>query len=333
MGQQLYTNKPNQDTSSHRGIDKTLSFSKKYAFDFSIIIPVYNSTNTLEKLSQLIKEALKDYTYQIIFVNDKSIDTSWLKLENLHQENPENIVAINLENNVGQHLALFCGMQLARGEYVVTLDDDLQIQPKEILKIFDTLQTEKADLVYGVFPEKKHSKVRNAGSKFFGKIFSAYASTPRNGSSFKIINHSIVESIIEHNHHNVYIDELLGWYSNKTIFVEIEHSKREDGNSGYSFLKLVKLALNLFINYTALPLKMITFLGLFSSLVSFVLGGYFLYQKFVVGAELGFTSLIVSIFFSTGLILFSLGIIGEYISRLFLIQTGKPAFKIKEILK
>lgn len=333
MGQQLYTHKENQDTSSNRGIGKNLSISKKYEFDFSIIIPVYNSAKTLEKLTVLIKEALKEFTYQIVFVNDKSIDTSWSKLERLHKENPENIVAINLENNVGQHLALFCGMQMAKGEFVVTLDDDLQIQPKEILTVFDTLKKENADLVYGVFPEKKHSKIRNVGSKFFGKIFSTYASTPRNGSSFKIIRRNIVDSVIEHNHHNVYIDELLGWYSGKTDFVEIEHNKRVEGDSGYSFLRLVKLALNLFVNYTALPLKMITFLGLFSSLISFVLGGYFLYQKFVVGAAIGFTAIIVSIFFSTGLILFSLGIIGEYISRLFLIQTGKPAYKIKEILK
>ncbi len=332
MGQQLYTNKQNQITSTDRSVDKSLSFSKKYLFDFSIIVPVYNSTDTLEKLTHLISDALKGYSYQIIFVNDKSMDNSWSKLESLYQENPEKFVAVNLEKNVGQHLALFCGMQMAKGEFVVTLDDDLQIPPKEILKIFDKIKSEKADLVYGVFPQKKHSKVRNAGSKFFGKIFSTYASTPRNGSSFKIINHSIVARIIEHNHHNVYIDELLGWYSSKTGFVEIEHNKRQEGNSGYSFISLVKLAINVFVNYTALPLKMITLLGLFSSLVSFLLGAYFLYQKFMIGAALGFTALIVSIFFSTGLILFSLGIIGEYISRLFLIHTGKPAFKIKKIL-
>lgn len=333
MGQQLYTDKQNKDTSSNRGIDRGLSIFKKHDFDFSIIVPVYNSSKTLKKLYGLVKEALIGFSFQIIFVNDKSIDNSWLELESLHQENPENVIAINLENNIGQHLALFCGMQLAKGALIVTLDDDLQIQPKEILKIFDKQKMENADLVYGIFPEKKHSKIRNVGSKFFGKIFSTYASTPRNGSSFKIIKRDVVDSVIEHNHHNVYIDELLGWYSGKTDFVEIEHNTRQVGDSGYSFLKLVKLALNLFVNYTALPLKMITFLGLFSSLVSFIIGGYFLYQKFVIGAALGFTSLIVSIFFSTGLILFSLGIIGEYISRLFLIQTGKPAYKIKKILK
>jgi len=332
MGKLLHTNKQNIDTTTHRSVANALSFSKKYSYDFSIIVPVYNSALTLDTLFFEINEALKDFTFQIVFVNDNSFDNSWQKLKNLH-ENNENILAINLAKNVGQHTALFCGMQMVKGKYIITLDDDLQIKPAEILKLYKAIKEEKADLVYGVFPEKKHSKVRNSGSRFFGKIFSSYASTPRNGSSFKIIKNEVISSIIEHNHHNIYIDELLGWYSKKTSFIAVDHNQRQEGSSGYSFIKLVKLAINLFINYTALPLKFISFLGIFSSIISFVIGIYFIYQKFVIGAEMGFTAVIVSIFFSTGLILFSLGIIGEYLSRIFLLQTGKPSFKIKEILK
>ncbi len=333
MGQHLHTNKQNQSTSTHRSVDTSLSFSKKYAYEISIIIPVFNSAITLDKLYDLISKSLEEYTFQVIFVNDNSYDNSWKKLQTIHKEFKDHVVAIDLENNVGQHTALFCGMQLAKGKYIVTLDDDLQIHPKEITKLIKEIEKDNSDLVYGIFPKKKHSKIRNKGSRFFGKIFSTYASTPRNGSSFKIIKSKIVQQIIEHNHHNIYIDELLGWYSKNTDFVEVEHNHRQEGNSGYSFMKLVKLALGLFVNYTALPLKMITWLGVFSSIVSFGFGLYFLYQKFVIGSALGFTSLIVTIFFSTGLILLSLGIIGEYISRIFILQSGKPAFKIKEILK
>lgn len=333
MGQHLYTNKQNNSTSANRSVKKVLSFSNNYAYDLSIVIPVYNSAKTLEKLYSLIQVSLKDYKIQTIFINDCSYDNSWQEIEKIQKENTTNVIAINLDKNAGQHIALFCGMQMVQAKYIVTLDDDLQIHPKEIINLLETIIKENADLVYGIFSSKKHYKVRNIGSIFFGKLFSKYASTPRNGSSFKIIKREIVNNIAEHNHHNIYIDELLGWYSKKTSFVEIEHNKRQEGNSGYSFIKLVKLALGLFINYTALPLKIITILGILSSLISFVLGLYFLYQKYVEDVPLGFTSLIVTIFFSTGLILFSLGIIGEYLSRIYLVQSGKPSYKIKEILK
>lgn len=333
MGQHLYKNEQNSSTSTNRSVENSLSFSNKYSYDISIVIPVYNSSNTLEKLFSLIKNSLKDLNFQVVFVNDCSYDNSWSKLENIQKENKKNVIAINLDKNAGQHIALFCGMQLVGGKYIVTLDDDLQVEPKEIIKLISALKKEDSDVVYGIFPKKKHNRIRNNGSKFFGKIFSTYASTPRNGSSFKIIKREIINDLKEHNHHNIYIDELLAWYSKKTSFVEIEHNKRQDGNSGYSFTKLVQLSLNLFVNYTALPLKIITFLGIFSSLISFVLGIYFLYQKYIEDVPIGFTALIVTIFFSTGIILFSLGIIGEYISRIYLVQSGKPAYKIKEILK
>lgn len=333
MGKHLHKNEQNNSTSINRSVEKTLTISNNEVFDISIVVPVYNSANTLEKLYSLIDTSLASYKFQIVFVNDCSHDNSWQKLEKIYTENSKKVIAINLDKNAGQHIALFCGMQLVNGKYIVTLDDDLQIHPKEILKLLESIKKEHADVVYGVFPEKKHSKIRNNGSNFFGKLFSTYASTPRNGSSFKIVKREIINQIAEHNHHNIYIDELLAWYSKKTSFVEIEHNKRQEGNSGYSFASLVKLALGLFINYTALPLKIITFLGIFSSLISFILGIYFLYQKYVQDVPLGFTALIVTIFFSTGLILFSLGIIGEYLSRIYLVQSGKPAYKIKEILK
>ena len=332
MGQHLYKNEQNNNTSTNRSVEKHMSISRKYNFDISIVVPVYNSSKTLIELYDLIKKSLEKYRFQVVFVNDCSIDNSWQKLQEIYTKNKENVVAISLDKNAGQHIALFCGLQTVKAKYIVTLDDDLQIKPKEILKLLETLEKEQADIVYGIFPKKKHSKIRNNGSKFFGKIFSAYASTPRNGSSFKIIKREIIDKVAEHNHHNIYIDELLGWYSKKTSFVEIEHNSRQIGNSGYSFTKLVKLAIGLFINYTALPLKIITFLGIFSSVISFFMGIYFLYQKYVEDVPLGFTALIVTIFFSTGLILFSLGIIGEYLSRIYLVQSGKPAYKIKEIL-
>jgi hypothetical protein len=169
------------------------------------------------------------------------------------------------------------------------------------------------------------------GSVVFAAIVNKFASTPLQGSSFKLMRKSLVEKILHHPHYNFYLDEVIAWYSKKTSFTQVEHGKRLHGSSGYSPVSLIKMSIGILLNYTALPLKFITWLGFLSSLISFGFGIFYIYEKLNNDAQVGFTAIIVSIFFSTGLILFSLGIIGEYISRIFLIQTGKPPFKIKEV--
>jgi hypothetical protein len=144
----------------------------------------------------------------------------------------------------------------------------------------------------------------------------------------------VVDNIVSTNRQKIFLDELIGWYSKKTTFVQVQHDKRRVGTSGYNLFKLIKMAFHLLVSYTVLPLKFITYLGIMSSLVSFGFGIYYIYQKINNITDVsGFTALIVAIFFSTGLILFSLGIIGEYLSRIFLLQMGKPPFKIKYILQ
>lgn len=305
----------------------------KTSFTYSLVIPVYNSANTLPLLFQEVEKHLGNEPYQLILVNDNSPDNSWGVLQELKASSKAAVVLVNLANNSGQHIALYCGLMYAEGKYIVSLDDDLQHNPSEIIKLKNKAEEENADVVYGIYKTKKHNILRNSGSKIFAKIVNKFASTPLRGSSFKIIKKEIVEKVIQHNHFNFYLDEVLAWHSKNTAFVEIEHFERVQGSSGYNPLKLMKMSLLILLNYTALPLKFITNLGILSSLISFGFGIYYIFQKFNNETEIGFTALIVSIFFSTGLILFSLGIIGEYISRIFLLQTGKPPFKIKEVNK
>lgn len=302
-----------------------------YPYTYSLIIPVYNSAGTLPSLVQEIEKSLEGERVQIVFIDDYSSDNSWEVLQRLKKESKFNIVIISLANNYGQHAALFCGLQYADGEYVVTIDDDLQHHPQEISKLRDCIKADNADLVYGIYAQKKHGVVRNTGSKLFAAIVNKFASTPLQGSSFKMIQADLVAKILMHPHYNFYLDEVLAWYSKKTSFVQIEHAERTIGSSGYSPLSLVKMSVRILLNYTALPLKFITIMGFLSSLTSFGFGIFYIYEKITKEAQSGFTAIIVSIFFSSGLILFALGIIGEYISRIFLIQTGKPPFKIKEL--
>lgn len=302
-------------------------------YDFSIVVPVYNSAATIELLYQACSEVFSQNKFQIIFIDDASFDESWCKIATL-KENNSNVTGIQLQKNAGQHAATFCGFVFAKGNYIITIDDDMQVHPQEILKLIDCAQQEDADVVYGVYDKKQHSSVRNLGSKAISKILIKYGSAVKDGSSFKLIHHSITDKIISTNRQKIFLDELIGWYSNKTAFTTVQHDKRTDGQSGYNLFKLTKMAFHLMVSYTVLPLKFITWLGLFSSIISFGFGIYYIYQKINDVTDVsGFTALIVAIFFSTGLILFSLGIIGEYLSRIFLLQMGKPPFKIKYILQ
>lgn len=302
-------------------------------FELSIVVPVYNSSNTIVDLYHACVEAFTHKKLQIIFVDDASFDDSWDKIKYL-KEKYQNVIGIQLLKNAGQHAATFCGFVYAKGKYIVTIDDDLQVHPSQILKLLENADKEQSDVVYGVYNKKQHSSIRNIGSKIISKLLIKYGSAIKDGSSFKLIHHSVVDNIVSTNRQKIFLDELIGWYSKKTTFVEVQHDKRRDGDSGYNIFKLFKMAFHLLISYTVLPLKFITYLGIMSSLVSFGFGIYYIYQKINNITDVsGFTALIVAIFFSTGLILFSLGIIGEYLSRIFLLQMGKPPFKIKYILQ
>lgn len=309
-----------------------MTTTRAIKYEYCVVVPVYNSAPSIRLLVEKCSVFFGDKSNQIVLVNDGSTDGSWEEIKTIQQDF-DNITAIDFHQNAGQHAATFCGFMFSEAEYVITIDDDLQVDPSEIAKLIAKAEAENADVVYGVYEQKKHHAIRNQGSNTVGLLLNKFASTPTIGSSFKLIHHSVIDQVVQHNHVNIYVDELIGWHTKHTAFANVEHQPRAHGKSGYSFFKLLKLTGHLFVNYTALPLKIITYLGIISSLVSFGFAIYFIYMKYTIGASMGFTSLIVAIFFSTGLILLSLGIIGEYLSKIFLLQTGKPPFKINAVLK
>lgn len=302
---------------------------------YSVIIPVYNSEHTLGELCArilLLFDARRE-TVEVILVNDGSADTSWQRIIEICGQYPSQVIGINLSRNFGQHKALLCGLKNSRGQYAITIDDDLQYHPEDIALLIDEQRAESADIVYGVFARKRHNPLRNIGSYVVAKIFEKYAHMPRKGSSFKLLTRHIIDEIRDYNHPYVFLDEVIGWYSRKTAYATVRHEDRKAGQSGYSTLHLLRYTIQIILTYTTLPLQMITWLGLSSFFVCLGIIMYFVYMKYTYGAEMGFTALIVSIFMSTGLILFCIGIIGEYLSRLFIIQTDKPIFIVKEVIR
>jgi len=303
--------------------------------DYSVVIPVYNSESTLLELFNAIDQVfLKlESNFEVLFVEDGSKDNSWEVLTNLKKQYPEKITAIKLSKNFGQHNATFCGLKHANGNTIITIDDDLQVNPSEILKLINEYSDKNTDLVYGFYANKKHSPFRNLGSKLLKKTGQFFNDSPGEGSSFRIFSKDLATKILEHAQNFVFIDELLLWYTDEISFVKVEHQKRKNHRSGYSNFKLIKLTANLLIYYSALPLKIMIWGGFISSIISFLFGIYFIVKKiFFHHVPMGYTSIIVAILFSTSLIIFSLGIIGEYLNRIYMVQNKKPPYSIKKIL-
>lgn len=300
----------------------------------SVVIPVYNSEAGLHELLQRLDAALKGYDHQLVLVDDGSKDNSWNVIEQYKAtQEKHSMVAVKLARNFGQHNAILCGLNYCEGDVVITMDDDLQHPPEEISKLLAKYAETDADVVYGIFEKKQHDAIRNAGSYFIRKTSKHTANTIGEGSSFRLIKHELIEKIKKNHQQNfLFIDEILQWYTANIETVVVTHAARKYGASTYSYRKLFQLYMNILINYTAIPLKLMTWGGLFFSFLTFCIGVRFIFRKIVMNVPLGYTSLIVGILFSTSIILLCLGIIGQYIYKLYQFQHHKPPYAIRKVI-
>jgi len=298
---------------------------------YSVVVPVYNSEQTLEKLFERTQETFSELglQFEMVFVNDCSRDGSWKVLEKLKKAYPEQVTAIHLAKNFGQHNALMCGFNQIKGDFVVTIDDDLQIPPEEITKLIQKQNQTGADVIYGIYDRKKHNLFRNFGSSAVQLIFRRIFQTTGNITAFRLIKSSLIHNVRQHRQSFVFIDGLLHWH---TQFIErelVRHEKREFGRSGYSIKKLLLLTSNLLFNFTTYPLRLLVLLGTFFSVSSFMTGMYYIFRKIFYDVPLGYTSTIVAIFFSSGILLLVIGVVGEYIGRIYSLQNDKPQFSVR----
>jgi glycosyltransferase involved in cell wall biosynthesis len=288
--------------------------------DLDIVIPVYNSGQSTSLLIQKLNEFnLKgDFKLHVIFVNDGSTDnTEVILIRQLAQANFTHKIIV-LAQNYGQHTATAVGLSFSENQFVATIDDDLQHHPEELKTLYTHLTETKSDLVYGKFHEKKHHLLRNLGTLTLQKILELDGRDYSMVTSYRFMKSSVIAVFKTRHLKTHFIDDFFLLASSKTSTCNVTHQTRTHGNSGYSFGSLLTMALKIIFLHSSLPLKIISRMGLILSLVFFVLGCFYIYQKLVYDIAIGFTSLIVAIFFSTGLILFSLGIIGEYIRRIWI---------------
>lgn len=303
--------------------------------EVSVVIPVHNSARYLPRLVTRLMSVLQAETlqFEIILVDDGSADESWNILCELWTRFPSHIMAIQLMRNYGQHNALMCGFRQARGQYVVTMDDDLQNPPEEISKLLSTIRTSCADLVYGVYERKQHACWRNLGSTLVGKFHKRVLKVPFEPTSFRIIKRRLLESILSYNKNFTYVDGLLLWNTQRIEATVVEHHARVNSKSGYSIGRLMVLALNLFTNFSLLPLQLVSVWGMCVATVGLAFGGYYLVQSLLSNiAVSGYASTIVAILVLGGTQLLALGIIGEYLGRVHLNVNRKPQYVERQIL-
>lgn len=300
----------------------------------SVIVPVYNSEATVSLLLKRLTAALSLITddYEIVLVEDGSSDNSWTAIEQECAIYGERIVAVQLMRNYGQHNALMCGIKIARGRLVVTMDDDLQNPPEEISKLISHIENSELDLVYGKTTERKHAGWRNFGAALVWGFYRTVFRTDVTPTPFRIMRRQLTRSVLFYNLNFTYLDGLLAWCTTRIGSVAVQHHQRAEGRSGYSLRKLILLALNLYTNFSLLPLQIVSGVGFFTAISGLTTGIYFVIQHFALNIAVpGFASTIVAILVLGGVQLLALGVIGEYIGRLHLNVNRKPQYVVRRI--
>lgn len=289
-----------------------------------IVIPTYNSEAVVESLIQRLTEWNNVCNFQVhfIFVDDASSDDTLTQLKKELSTAKLSYEIHGLHKNQGQHTAVAIGLGFSTATYVVTMDDDLQHNPFDIELLYQKLVSGKHDLVYGNYQEKKHHLLRNLGTKSLQLFLKLTDRDYSMVTSFRIMKKE-VSSVFKGRKTKVYfIEEILLNAATNYGSVTVKHYEREIGKSNYSGMRLVRMALLILLIHSSFPLKFISRIGILLSLLFFGIGTYYIRQKLLFDVELGYTSIIVSIFFTTGLILFSLGIIGEYIRKIWMNNQG-----------
>ena len=304
--------------------------------NLSVVIPVYNSSSIIENLTSDILKTLKDLSninnIELILVNDCSSDNTWLKISKLSEQNKDSVIGINLMRNYGQHNAIMAGLKIAKGNYILLMDDDYQHPPKEIPKILNEID-KGYDVCYTNYKNNTYSSVKLIGSWINKKISNILIDKPKSIylSSFKCFTKKVLNEIIKYDGPFVYIDGLIFDITKNVTSVDIEHSQRKEGKTNYNIFKLISLWLRVLTNFSIVPLRLATFVGFFMTFVSFVIVIVIMIIKFK-NPEIaaGWASLSMLIVFFSGVQLILIGLVGEYIGRSYIKLNKKPQFVVRE---
>ena len=300
----------------------------------SIIIPVFNSENTIETLVNNIVKVLGNYyQFEVVLINDSSEDDSEKKCKQL-VEKYLNVSLFSLSKNVGEHNAIMAGLNKCSGDYAVIMSDDLQHSTAALLELikYGIKEKDNFDVVYTYYNKKKYGFFKNIGSKFNDIVANFLLTKPKNLylSSFKFINRFLITEIIKHQSPFVYIDGLILGTTNKIGRIKVEHNQRTHGKSGYTLIKMLQLWSNMSTSFSIFPLRLSLLMGSILSFIGFILAIIFFVERLIDDTfPSGLASIFVSVTIFSGAILISVGLIGEYVGRVLISLNKKPQFVIR----
>ena len=299
----------------------------------SVVVPCYRSEKTVQPLLQRLRAVFAGLkqTWEVVFVDDDSPDGVGATLDALRADDPEHVGVVHLLRNAGQHAAIMAGLQRVRGEVVITMDDDLQHPPEEIPRLLEALQP-GVDVVYGGADHRRHAAWRNAGSALVRALMVVTIGKPRRLvlSSFRAMRREVADALTRARSPYLFLDAEIFRVTTHAVHVEVEHHARADGRSSYTLRALARLATNLVFNHSALPLRLISVLGISAAVVALAFGSTIIAKRILgIPQQMGWPSLAVLITFFGGATLFSLGMIGEYLIRIIHQTAQRPQFHVR----
>lgn len=300
----------------------------------SCVIPCYHSEKTLGQVVRDIGTVMAtrpETDYEIILVNDNPPDETWALIQALRAENPR-IHGICFSRNFGQHSALMAGYRQVTGDIIVSLDDDGQNPPSEMFRLIDAIDGEH-DIVYADYAHKQHSRFRNLGSKMTNRMFTWMLNKPRELylASYWAAKRFVIDQMIRCESPFPFVDGLALQSSTRITNVRVDHLPRAEGESGYTIGSLIRLWVNAFTSFSVKPLRIATFMGCGSALAGIIVGIVLVVRKLILREQIdaGWTSLMALMFLLSGILMIMLGLVGEYVGRIFITMNRSPQYIIE----
>lgn len=305
----------------------------------SLVVPCYNEEGNVEKFFSEVKRVFngKVEDYEFVFVNDGSKDSTLAKLKKLYNEQKDShIQVLSFSRNFGKESAIYAGLNNAKGDLVCLIDADLQQRPEVVLEMLDVVNSnEDVDCVTAYQDERKEGKMMTAMKSMFYKVINGIAEVRfvNGASDFRLMKRSMVNAILEMTEYHRFSKGIFSWVGFNTEYIPYTVEERESGESKWGFKKLLKYAFEGIVSFTTFPLKLSTYVGFLSSFISIIYLIVVVVQKLAFGINVpGYATIVVLVLLLGGLQLFSLGILGEYLSKIYVQVKNRPVYILKEHL-
>ena len=301
----------------------------------SFIIPMYNAADTIAAVVRDIESLTIEGGHEIVLVNDGSGDATSEVVRDLVRRSPVSITLVEHSRNFGEHNAVLSGWRHARGEHLVNLDDDGQNPPAEAVRLWEHAKRTGLDVVYGHYEEKKHSAFRNFGSWFTNRVTDLALDKPHGFylSSFRCVSAFVAKQVIGYAGPYPYIDGLLLQVTQRFGSIKVRHDERRAGRSGYTFRRLVRLWLSAWVNFSLVPLRVATLLGLITAVLGLLaFAGVVWLWLINRGPAYGWGWVMATVLLFSGTQLVLLGLVGEYLGRMFLAVNQRPQSVVREVV-